>query len=214
MKPIFFVSLAFLYLSTDAVLTRWYRRTFNRDDNFIGARAPNAVQRFFGRAVYVVLAYYALVLVALLTGFDFWGLVSPVTILDRPGFQIAGLTLGLICLALMTLARVNLGRAWRVGLDYGTTDGLVTTGFYRYIRNPYFAFSLGFQAALFLVAPNALVLCAFVQSAILLGLQARHEEAFLEARYGAEYVAYKRATGRFLPHLRRPKSRTSVTREG
>ncbi len=43
---------------------------------------------------------------------------------------------------MMVLVRLNLGSAWRVGLDAGTQDALVTTGFYRYVRNPCFSFLL------------------------------------------------------------------------
>ena len=69
------------------------------------------------------------------------------------------------------------------------------------MRNPYFTFLLGFQFALILVVPNAITICAFLQSAILLGLQVRQEEAFLEQKYGEAYRAYKERVGRFLPKL-------------
>lgn len=125
--------------------------------------------------------------------------------------QVSGLALGLLSLGMMVLVRLNLGSAWRVGLDAGTQDALVTTGFYRYVRNPCFSFLLVFQAALCLVAPNALMLCAWIRSALLLALQVRHEEAFLHQKYDSQYAAYCHTAGRFLPiFVRRTDSKVDA----
>ncbi len=201
MRLTFFLILAITYFVESAVLSRWFKRRFAHEEDFIGKNAPNETQRFFGKAVYITMMYYALVSVYLATGFDFWGLFSTISILDTAFFQVTGLVLGFIFLLLMALTRFNLGSSWRVGLDYQTREALVTTGFYRYIRNPYFTFFLGFQFALILIAPNAITLCSFVQTTILLGLQARQEEAFLQEKYGDQYLSYKQVTGRFLPRM-------------
>ena len=99
----------------------------------------------------------------------------------------------------MTLTRLNLGSSWRMGLDYNSKDKLRTTGFYRYIRNPYFTFLLCFQFSIILVLPNAITIFAFIQSYLLLNLQVREEEAFLQEKYGEEYIKYKNNVGRFFP---------------
>ncbi len=46
-----------------------------------------------------------------------------------------------------------------------------------------------------------MTICAFIQSTLLLGLQVRLEEAFLQDKYGEPYLAYKAITGRFLPRI-------------
>jgi protein-S-isoprenylcysteine O-methyltransferase Ste14 len=193
--------VALVYLIENAALSWWFKYRFARREDFIGKNASNEVQRFFGQAIYITMAYFLPVAIYLANGFDFWGLVTDVSFLDTTFLQILGLILGLVSLLLMALTRLNLGSSWRVGLDYQTTEALVMTGFYRYLRNPYFTFFLGFQFSFILIAPTAIMICAFVQVALLLGLQARQEEIFLQEKYGEAYLAYRQKTGRFLPKL-------------
>jgi protein-S-isoprenylcysteine O-methyltransferase Ste14 len=183
------------------VLTQYFKRKFKKDDNYLGDKAPSELQKFFGKAFYLVLVYYGLVLVYLITGFNFWGLISYISIIDIPIVKMVGFVLGIIFLVLMTLARLNLGSSWRVGLDYNTKDELIKTGFYRYMRNPYFTFLLSFQFIIILISPNAIVIFAFIQSYLLLNLQVREEEVFLQEKYGGEYVEYKNRVGRFIPRF-------------
>lgn len=197
----FLLILLVLYLVHNLVLTQFFKRKFKKDDNFIGEKAPSELQKFFGKAFYLVLVYYGLVLVYLITGFNFWGLISNISIIDTSLIKTVGFILGIIFLVLMTLARLNLGSSWRVGLDYETKDKLVTDGFYKYMRNPYFTFLLSFQFSLILILPNAIVIFAFIQSYLLLNLQVREEEVFLQEKYGENYIKYKDRVGRFIPRL-------------
>ena len=200
-RLLFMLILAVGYAALNSAVTAWYRRSFRRDDNFLGDRAPDAVQRFFGRAVPAGHA--------LLCGRD-----PGADPAKRPGWS--HLVHTWLDVPRRAGSRIRTrhpqsghdgpgapqpGQRWRVGLDAGTQDALVTTGFYRYVRNPYFSFLLLFQGALCLVAPTALVFCALIQSALLLALQVRHEEAFLLQKYGSQYAAYQRTAGRFLPSL-------------
>jgi protein-S-isoprenylcysteine O-methyltransferase Ste14 len=81
---------------------------------------------------------------------------------------------------------------------YGSDDGLVTSGLYRYSRNPQYVasilafFGLGVAAASLDVA----LLCAFsIGVYVLLPLA---EEPWLARAYGASYARYKERTPRFL----------------
>jgi len=201
MKLLSFLILGFLYFAQDIGLSWWFQRKFARDDNSIGKNAPDDLQKYFGRVVYFTLVYYFLILIYLITDFDFWGLISNVSILNKAFFEITGFILGLVFLMLMALVRLNLGSSWRKGLDYNTTNNLVTGGLYRFVRNPYFTSSLVFQFSLILLIPNAIMICSFVQSLVLLGLQVRQEESFLQEKYGEQYTTYKETTGRFLPKI-------------
>lgn len=198
---LFFLILMILYFVHNFSLTQYFKRKFKKDDNFLGENAPSELQKFFGKAFYLVIIYYTLILVYLITGFNFWGLISNITIIDSPLIKLLGFVLGIIFLVLMTLARLNLGSSWRVGLDYNTKDELIKTGFYRYMRNPYFTFLLSFQFTIILISPNAITIFAFIQSYLLLNLQVREEEAFLQEKYGEKYIKYKNSIGRFIPIL-------------
>jgi protein-S-isoprenylcysteine O-methyltransferase Ste14 len=199
LQLVFLSILLSLYLLHDLGLSLLFRMRFHKQEDFLGRNAPDEVQRFFGRAVYLILFYYVLVLAYLIFHFNFWGFVSRVSALDNPSVRVVGFALGVLFLVLMSLARLNLGSSWRVGLDLATPDALVTDGFYRFSRNPYFTFVLCFQFSVVLVVPCAVTILALVQSFLLLSLQVRQEEVFLRSRYGREYDAYEACTGRFLP---------------
>ena len=199
----FFISLILLYFMYDTILTHFYKVKNKRDDYYLGGNAPDEIQRFFGKAEYLVMVYYFFVLIALVFKFDFWGFITLIRILEIKVIQITGFILGVLALVFMTLARLNLGKAWRVGLDYQTKDGLVTSGFYKYMRNPYFTFLLTFQFLLILVVPTAIMVFAFIQSLLLLNLQVRQDEVFLQNKYGESYTLYRNRTGRFFPGFKR-----------
>jgi protein-S-isoprenylcysteine O-methyltransferase Ste14 len=201
MRLVFFIVLFFLYFLHDIFLSWRFRYRYSKAENFLGDGAPNNIQAFFGKAEYIVILYYLMVGVYIVSGFSFWGLITDISILDGPAFQILGFILGVLFLFLMAFSRMTLGSSWRVGLDNQTTDKLIITGFYRFVRNPYFLFLLGFLFSLILVVPNAVTLFAFIQSSILLRFQIIQEELFLEEKYGRSYLLYKGETGRFIPRL-------------
>lgn len=199
LQLVFFTVLLGLYLVHDLGFSFAFKRMFHKQEDFLGKNAPDAMQRFFGKSVYLVFVYYLLVLVYPIFHFNFWGFVSYVSFLNKAPAQIAGFVLGVIFLALMSLARMNLGSSWRVGLDSDTRDPLVMDGFYRWSRNPYFTFLLGLQFSIILVVPTAVTIFAFIQSFLLLSLQVRQEELFLHDKYGDDYDEYRATTGRFFP---------------
>jgi len=45
------------------------------------------------------------------------------------------------------------------------------------------------------------LICSFVHSAVLLGLQTRLEEPFLQQKYGQQYIEYQEKTARFFPKV-------------
>lgn len=155
------------------------------------------MQKYLGKSFYLIITYYILIIIYVISGFNFGGLISNIS--GNYTIQITGFVLSLIFLVLMTIARLNLGSSWRMGLDNKTKDKLVNTGFYKFMRNPYFTFLLGFQFSLILIIPNAITILAFIQSYILINLQIIEEEKFLALKYGESYTLYKNSTGRFFP---------------
>jgi protein-S-isoprenylcysteine O-methyltransferase Ste14 len=76
---------------------------------------------------------------------------------------------------------------------------IVTTGPYRFTRNPIY---LGFAAAL-VGLPLALgsywgLILAPVMLALMVALVIRHEEAYLEQKFGPAYLDYKKSVRRWL----------------
>jgi protein-S-isoprenylcysteine O-methyltransferase Ste14 len=105
--------------------------------------------------------------------------------------RIAGVVIGLPSLALLVLARIELGGSFSVRPKAQT---LVTHGLYSRIRNPIYVFG-GLVVAggiLYLNKPRALWL--FVAIVPLQIYRARQEEKILQARFGEEYQQYKSRT--------------------
>ena len=105
--------------------------------------------------------------------------------------RVAGLALLILAMALLVLARVQLGNAFSVA-PHATQ--LVTHGLYSRLRNPVYLFSALALAGfiLYLGQPNL-----FWIFAVLLPLQilrARAEARVLEQRFGDQYRQYRAST--------------------
>lgn len=100
--------------------------------------------------------------------------------------------------AIVIVAQVQMGRAWRVGVRKGDAPLFVSHGLFRFSRNPIFVgmILVGLSAAIVSGtwwSWSALVL--FVLSCI---VQVRIEEAHLEASFGDAYRAFCRQVPRWL----------------
>lgn len=100
--------------------------------------------------------------------------------------------------AIVIVAQMQMGRAWRVGVREGDAPLFVSHGLFRYSRNPIFVgmMLVGLSAAIVSdtwLGWSALVL--FVLSCI---VQVRIEEAHLAASFGDAYRAFRRQVPRWL----------------
>jgi len=115
---------------------------------------------------------------------DFWG--RPWTPL-----RIAGAAIGLPSLALLIVARIQLGGSFAVRAK---ANALVTRGLYSRIRNPIYVFAALTLAGLFLFFDLPKLLWLLVALIPLQIYRARNEEKVLAAKFGDEYRAYKART--------------------
>jgi protein-S-isoprenylcysteine O-methyltransferase Ste14 len=110
-----------------------------------------------------------------------------------------GFVLGLASLGFWTWTQVALGEQWSAQLQLRKEHKLVTSGPYARIRHPLYTAMTGYGISLALVTANWI----FVVFAILVitGLFARipKEEKMMIDKFGEEYRAYMRRTGRFFP---------------
>ena len=80
---------------------------------------------------------------------------------------------------------------------------LVTTGPYRWVRNPLYTAAGFIFTGLGLVAASWFLIAAAALAVVLVRLRLPKEEAQLEDRFGQEYRDYVSRTGRFLPRWSR-----------
>jgi protein-S-isoprenylcysteine O-methyltransferase Ste14 len=105
--------------------------------------------------------------------------------------RIAGEVIGLPSLALLVLARIQLGGSFSVRPK---AQALVTHGLYSRFRNPIYLFGALAIAGIFLYMNQPLYLWLFVVLIPLQIYRTRQEEKVLEARFGDEYRQYKSDT--------------------
>jgi len=114
----------------------------------------------------------------------------PITWLDHVSIQIAGLILMGFALVWTTMAQMQMGNAWRIGIDAENRTELVEKGLFGVSRNPIF---LGMRVALFgffLALPNAMTLVSAALADVLMQIQVRIEEEFLTGQHGDKYAEF------------------------
>jgi protein-S-isoprenylcysteine O-methyltransferase Ste14 len=119
-------------------------------------------------------------------------------LLIHPAPAWTGIALMTIGVGLMIAAQREMGLAWRVGIRATERPALVTSGPYRFSRNPAFLGMLLAAIGIALTIPNALAVALLAASFVALSVQVRMEEAYLEGWLGAEYAAYTGRTGRWI----------------
>src|SRR6185503_15576241 len=109
----------------------------------------------------------------------------------------AGLAMAGLGLAVLCVSQLQLGAAWRMGIEWSARPGLVTHGLYRWSRNPIYAGLFGVLIGYALILPTPLSWAALLIGAVVIRMQVLEEERYLSAAYGAEFVEYARRVGRF-----------------
>lgn len=125
------------------------------------------------------------------------GLFEPRLLRSGP-LEILGAFFAAGALALQLTAFLHMGRSWRIGIDPGSREPLVTSGVFGVSRNPiYLAIDL-LAVACFLMSGSVYFLVSGLLVLAGIHVQILREERFLEGVYGAEYAAYRGRVRRYL----------------
>lgn len=115
---------------------------------------------------------------------------------------VAGLVALLAVPPFVFWAQRHLGRNVTPTVTIKQGHELVTTGPYRHIRHPLYTAGMVFFLCLSVLTASWFMLAAIGLTSIALLARIPKEEARLAERFGEQYDAYVRRTGRFLPKLR------------
>lgn len=127
-----------------------------------------------------------------------YGYATPIVWLENSVARTVGLVLMTFALVWTATAQRQMGKSWRIGIDTENKTDLVERGLFKVSRNPIF---FGMRAALFgffLALPNALTLLAVVLADVLMQIQVRLEEEFLNGAHGESYAAYCQRVRRWI----------------
>jgi len=83
----------------------------------------------------------------------------------------------------------------------GPPDRIIATGPYRYTRNPMYLGHVIFMMGLAVTLWSWFARVLLVARAVWFHRRVLHDEQRLEARFGAEYVAYKKHVKRWIPGI-------------
>ena len=121
----------------------------------------------------------------------------------------AGILVCALALAITMIAQLQMGDAWRIGVDASERTELVTHGMFALSRNPIYSGVLLLGIGFVILVPHALTACFALLSLAGIELQVRKvEEPHLRNVHGQSYESYCQSVGRFLPRtLHRRKVR-------
>ena len=123
-----------------------------------------------------------------------------------PFSLVAGLVLILIGYACTLWCYKVMGTAWRIGINPGEKNFLVTGGPYGAVRHPIYLFQIVMLAGVVLLLPTLCSLLILVIHLICVLIKACDEESYLRGVHGKDYEGYMARTGRLLPRLVRRTS--------
>ena len=170
---------------TKMVLQR--RRGIQTDQISKGGK-PKQVLRVERRMKIATFSIVPVEVISILLNYRVWG---------QNALNWAGIGMGLLGVLIFIAAMATMRNNWRAGIPAKDKTELVTTGIYRFSRNPaFFGFDLVYLGLLLaFFNPVHLIFALFAVG--MLHLQILQEEAFLAKSFGKEYLKYKEKTGRY-----------------
>ena len=125
--------------------------------------------------------------------------LSPTSFAQGPVRWIAGVFFFLFGVALNVAGFVTQRRAGTDPIPFNPTTRIVSHGLYRFSRNPMYVGFAFWSLGLAVLVDSVWMLLALPIGLVLTDLLiVRHEEAYLERKFGQEYVAYKQQVRRWI----------------
>ncbi len=112
--------------------------------------------------------------------------------------QTVGIVLLIFNLVVSLFSLINLKDSWRVGIVDNQKTELVTSGIYRFTRNPYFLTYILMFAAYTIILQNIILLVLSMFGFFFIHKMILKEEAYLYALHGDVYKQYKDKVPRYL----------------
>jgi protein-S-isoprenylcysteine O-methyltransferase Ste14 len=116
------------------------------------------------------------------------------------GWRLLGAGVAVAAIVVVLLAQLHMGESWRIGVDPDERTEIVTSGLYRFVRNPIYSGMVAFTVGQALILPGALTAAAVVAMIAGVEVQVRIvEEQHLVATHREAYGGWAAGVGRFVP---------------
>lgn len=157
---------------------------------FVFGRSQKA-HDYIGR-VYKLLTLGTWISIALFSFLpDYYKYLLPFWYLENETLQFSGVVLVLISFGWTSIAQYQMSESWRIGIDYGEKTDLISQGLFKHSRNPIFLGVIISYFGTFCIIPNVLSFSLFLLCFVIIQIQVRMEEEYLESNHGQEYLSYK-----------------------
>ena len=124
--------------------------------------------------------------------------LQPIDYLESEALRISGLILLIVSFLWTSIAQYQMSASWRIGINYDEKTDLVSSGLFKYSRNPVFLGVLVSYLGTFLIIPNNLSFAILMVTYVTIQTQVRMEEEYLEKVQGQVYQDYKSQERRWL----------------
>ena len=135
--------------------------------------------------------------------------LTPLDWLEHEILRWLGWVILLTSLFIVIVAQINMGSAWRIGVDTSQKTTLITNGVFQYSRNPIFLAIRMCFFGLLLVLPTAWSLMLWALGDAMIQVQVRLEEQYLFETFGEQYQRYFESVRRWIG-VQSPPNRAST----
>ncbi len=118
--------------------------------------------------------------------------------LDIKILKYVGIFLMILSLIWVVIAQIHMKNSWRIGIDEESRTELITSGLFKFSRNPIFLGMIVSLIGFFMSLPTMISLLFLILGIVLIQIQIRLEEVFLLKQHGENYVDYKNRVRRLL----------------
>jgi len=146
----------------------------------------------------LAIIYFSLIIIVALIVSIFNLSFGKIQLLQDSIALISGLVLLVFSLVISGASLVNLGDSWRVGVLEDQETSLVTTGIYRFTRNPYFVSYLLMFAGYTVLLQDIILLGLSIVAFIFVHNMILKEEDYLLAAHTRDFSDYKKKVPRYL----------------
>ena len=136
-------------------------------------------QKFFASLSRVMSVFIVLLIVLHSAGVKNNFALHQIVFLDNDTINFIGFIFGLFGLLLCWKAQQEMGSSWRVGIDRENRTTLITTGVFKYLRNPTYSGLFLICTGSFMVFPSMAFMLWIAVFYIAIEFQVRLEEEFL-----------------------------------